>query len=51
MIPEIHQEEAHPKLSKQTTLMAMLENQNNILKSISSFGMIDSDVINEIDIS
>ena len=31
--------------------MAMLENQNSVLKSISSFGMLDSDVINEIDIS
>ena len=51
MIPEVQQEDAHPKLSKQTTLMAMLENQNNVLKSISSFGMFDSDIINEIDIS
>lgn len=51
MIPEVTSEGGHPKLSKQTTLMAMLENQNNILRSISSFGMLDSDIINEIDIS
>ncbi len=51
MIPEITTEGAHPKLSKQTTLMAMLENQNNVLRSISSFGMLDSEIINEIDIS
>lgn len=51
MIPESHLENTPPKMVKQSTLMAMLDNHNNVLKSISSFGILDSDIINEIDIS